>query len=218
MALQIGLRARKKQRTRQLIFDAAQKLFAERGFEAVSVAEIARAADVSEVTVFNYFPTKEDLFYGGMAAFEESLLEAVRARRPGEAASKAFRQALLDSADNLVSKERAAAITKASKLIAASPSLLARERAIAERYTLLLAELLAQETGSNPDEVEAMAVASALMGAHRAGVAYVRKEVLAGRKGAALAEAFRAQVTQAFARLERGLGSYAVSGRPSVRP
>jgi len=81
----MGLRARKKQRTRQLIFEAAQRLFGERGFEAVSVAEIARAADVSEVTVFNYFPTKEDLFYGGMTDFEESLLEAVRTRRRGEA-------------------------------------------------------------------------------------------------------------------------------------
>jgi AcrR family transcriptional regulator len=205
----MGLRARKKQQTRQLIFDAAQRLFAERGFEAVSVAEVARAADVSEVTVFNYFPTKEDLFYGGMAAFEESLLEAVRARRRGEPASKAFRRALLDSAENIVSKERAGAIAKASKLIAASPSLLARERAIAEHYARLLAELLARETGADPGDVEAVAVASALIGAHRAGVAYVRKEVLAGRRGAALAEAFRAQVTHAFARLERGLGSYA---------
>ena len=147
-----------------MIFEAAQELFKAKGFDAVSVAEIARAADVSEVTVFNYFPTKEDLFYGGMAVFEESLLEGVRARRPGEAASKAFRRALLDSAANLVSNERAAAIAKASKLIAASPSLLARERAIAEHYTRLLAELLAQETGANPDEVEAMAVASATSG------------------------------------------------------
>lgn len=210
MASQLGLRARKKQQTRQLIFDAAQRLFVERGFEAVSVAEIARAADVSEVTVFNYFSTKEDLFYGGMTAFEESLLQAVRARHPGESVSKAFRRALLDSAENLTSKQRAESIAKASKIITHSPSLLAREREISDRYTRLLAELLANETGTRLDDVEPMAAASALMGAHRAGVAYVRKEVLAGRRGTALAKGFKAQVTRAFARLERGLGTYAV--------
>jgi AcrR family transcriptional regulator len=210
VASQLGLRARKKQQTRQLIFDAAQRLFVERGFEAVSVAEIARAADVSEVTVFNYFSTKEDLFYGGMTAFEESLLQAVRARHRGESVSKAFRRALLDSAENLTSKQRAESIAKASRVVTHSPSLLAREREISDRYTRLLAELLANETGGGLDDVESMAAASALMGAHRAGVAFVRKEVLAGRRGAALATGFKAQVTRAFARLERGLGTYAV--------
>src|SRR5262245_1292660 len=53
-----GLRDRKKQQTRQLIFETAARLFAARGFDVVTVAEVARAADVSEMTVFNYFPTR----------------------------------------------------------------------------------------------------------------------------------------------------------------
>src|SRR6516165_949039 len=69
MSVEIGLRERKKQRTRELISDTARKLFAERGFERVSVAEIARAAEVSGATVFNYFPTKEDLVFSGFEAF-----------------------------------------------------------------------------------------------------------------------------------------------------
>ena len=58
-----GLRERKKARTRALLAETARGLFAARGFDAVTVAEVAEAAEVSVTTVFNYFPTKEDLFY-----------------------------------------------------------------------------------------------------------------------------------------------------------
>src|SRR6266511_6280596 len=90
-----GLRERKKQQTRQLIAESARRLFAQRGFEAVTVAEVARAADVSEATVFNYFPTKEDLFYSGLEAFEEELLSAIREREAGESALAAFSRFML---------------------------------------------------------------------------------------------------------------------------
>src|SRR5919108_88818 len=91
MAAEPGLRERKKQRTRQLLADTARRLFSERGFEHVSVAEIARVADVSEATVFNYFPTKEDLVYSGLETFEEQLLAAVRERPRGQTVLDAFR-------------------------------------------------------------------------------------------------------------------------------
>ena len=78
MNTELGMRERKKQRTRQLIRDTAVRLFMERGFDQVTIAEIAREADVAEATVFNHFPSKEDLVYGQMEAFEQELLEAVR--------------------------------------------------------------------------------------------------------------------------------------------
>jgi len=209
VAAEAGLRERKKQKTRQAIFDTARRLFGERRFEDVTVAEIARAADVSEVTVFNYFPTKEDLFYGGMQFFEEDLLEAVRSRPRGESAIRAFRRRLLQGTEALGSKERVAAITQAGDTVAASPSLVAREREIVERYTQRLAELLAADTRSEPGDVEPMAAAAAMMGAHRAMVDYVRRRVSAGRKGPALVEDARAQIRRGFARLERGLDDYA---------
>src|SRR4051795_2047322 len=90
-----GLRERKKQRTRELIADTARRLFAERGFEAVTVAEVAREAEVAEKTVFNYFPTKEDLFYSRLEAFEDELLTAIRDRAPGESVLAAFGAFLL---------------------------------------------------------------------------------------------------------------------------
>ena len=201
MATELGLRQRKKQQTRQVIYEAARRLFAERGFDRVAVAEVAHEASVSEVTVFNYFPTKEDLFYAGMQFFEEELLEAVRRRKPGESALRAFRRKLLDSAEGLRSKERFVAIKKATETFAASPSLAARERQIVDRYTRELAELLG---GPEPD-VEAVAVATALMGAHRAVVDHVRRRVQAGARGDALADDARTQIRRAFGRLERGL-------------
>ena len=78
-----GLRERKKQQTREAIAETARALFVERGFEAVRVAEVAEAADVSQKTVFNYFPTKEDLVFWRLEAFEEEILGAVRERADG---------------------------------------------------------------------------------------------------------------------------------------
>lgn len=68
-APELGLRERKKQRTRAAIMDAALALFTSRGFEAVTTAEVARTAEVSEATVFNYFATKEDLVYDRLETF-----------------------------------------------------------------------------------------------------------------------------------------------------
>jgi len=206
----VGLRERKKQQTRQQIFEAARALFETKGFDQVSVAEIARAADVSEVTVFNYFPTKEDLFYGGMQFFEEELIESVRSRPKGESVIRAFRRRLLEGAVRLETRQSAEAILKAARAVPASPSLAAREREIMERYTQGLADLLAQETTADPTDIEPLSVASALMSTHRALVGHVRRRVLAGHRGTRLAEDYRSQARRAFARLERGLAGYAV--------
>ena len=204
-----GLRERKKERTRQAIAEAAQRLFQERGFDAVSVAEVAREADVSQGTVFNYFPTKEDLFYGQMETFEAALLEAVRKRPPGESVLEAFRGFVLERSKGLA--ERADVIAAAARVIDASPALQAREREVVAESTASLAALIAEETGP-PGGVEPAVVANALMGAQRALVEHVRASVLAGRTGAKLVRDTRAQGRRAFDRLERGLAEYAVKG------
>jgi AcrR family transcriptional regulator len=214
VAAEAGLRERKKQQTRELIADAARRLFADRGFDAVTVAQVARAANVSEVTVFNYFPTKEDLFYGGMQFFEERLLDAVRERAPGESVLEAFRRPVLEGLKRLAADERAEVIAVAGNLISASPALEAHEREIVAGYTRLLAEQLAEEAGAKAGDVQAIGVASALMGVQRALVGYVRSSILAGRRGPKLVTDARSQSVRGFARLEKGLADY---GRKPAR-
>jgi AcrR family transcriptional regulator len=208
-----GLRERKKQQTREAIADAAQRLFAERGFDAVTVAEVAREADVSEGTVFNYFPTKEDLFYEQMQVFESELIDAVRERPPGESVLAAFRRFVLGRSPRLDAEEVADVIALAARIVTASPALQARERELVDRYTDALAELIAEETGAGADDVVPRVVATALMGVQRELRAYVWASVLAGRRGPELAATVRKQGKRAFARLERGLGDYAVTRR-----
>jgi AcrR family transcriptional regulator len=203
-----GLRERKKRQTRQLIADTARRLFAERGFDQVTVAEVAQAADVSEGTVFNYFPSKEDLVYSGMEAFEEELLHALRKRPAGESIVVAFERFVLRPRGVLAANDADAArgLATITRLITESPALLAREREIFERYTRTLAHLIADETGKGPDDVEPWVAANALIGVHRALLDYVRSQVLAGVPNSRIVRGVRVQGKRALALLEPGLG------------
>jgi AcrR family transcriptional regulator len=208
----VGLRERKKQQTRLHIANTARRLFGDRGFDAVTVGEVARAADVSEKTVFNYFPTKEDLFYSGMEAFEEQLLGAIRDRDPGESALDAFGRFLLVQRGLLgrqdpEARERLAMITR---MIAESPALIAREQQIFARYTDSLAALLADELGADAPDARPWVAANAMMGVHRAVVDYARRRVMEGARHPALSREVRRRAEQALAQLRDGLSDYAV--------
>jgi AcrR family transcriptional regulator len=214
-APQPGLRERKKQQTRELIAETARALFSERGFERVTVAEIARAADVAEQTVFNYFPTKEDLVYWRLESFEDELLTTIREREQGESVLAAFRRFVLAPRGLLGkvdpdARERLAALTR---MITESPSLLAREQQIFAGYTASLAALIAAERGADAGEVEPWVVANAMMGVHRALVSHARRRVVEGARHPSLAREVRAQGEQALTLLEHGLGGYGVGGR-----
>jgi AcrR family transcriptional regulator len=206
---ELGLRERKKQQTRQQLAETARRLFVERGFDSVTVADVAKEADVAVATVFNYFPTKEDLFYRGMESFEAQLLAAVGNRPSEESVLAAFRRVVLEGTRRLATDAAIENITIAASVVGTSRSLQARQREIVARYTDELAVLITEEAGRPEGDVEAAAVAAALMGAQRALVAYVHASVLKGRRGRALAKATRSQAERAFARLEHGLADYA---------
>jgi AcrR family transcriptional regulator len=209
---QTGLRERKKEQTRQLIASTARRLFSERGFDAVTVAEIARAADVAEKTVFNYFPTKEDLFYSRLEAFEEELLEAVRGRAPGEGAIGAFRTFIMRQRGvfDLRDEEATEQLRTITRVITGSPALLAREREVMAHYTDALGALLAEETEALAGSVEPRVVAAALIGIHRSLIDYVRRRTLEGAAAPEIGREVRREAKRAFARLEGGLADYAV--------
>ena len=210
MQAEPGLRERKKQRTRQAIAAAAFELFADRGFDAVKVVEVARRADVSEATVFNYFPTKEDLVYGRLEEYEAGLVDAVRQRAPGQSIAAAFGTFLLGGRGLLgdATPEARERLVTVNRIIADSPALQARERRVYDRYTRSLAALIAEQRGLGADDVEPWVVANALIGVHRGLVEYVRRDVLAGKGGPALARRVRAQARRALAVLDEGLGRY----------
>ena len=213
----LGLRERKKQETRQLIADTARRLFTERSFDAVTVAEVARAANVSEKTVFNYFPTKEDLVYSRLEAFEDELLAAIRERGPGETVLSAFRAFLfqprgvfaLGESDDGAATGQIQAITR---MITESPALLARERLVFARYTESLAALIATESRAGPDDVEPRVVAGAILAVHRALIDYVRRRTIAGASAGTISRGVRAEGDRALRLLEQGLGEYLPKG------
>lgn len=203
-----GLRARKKERTRQAIADAALQLFLERGFDAVSIADVAAAAEVDGKTIYNYFTSKPDLLYHRLEDFETGLLDAVRTRKAGESILAAFARFAV-GAQGLLGDERASERLHAiARMVTASETLLAYEDQLFARYTASLAALIAEETGARPTDVEPHVVAHALIGLHRSLVDYVRRGTLEGRPNAALAREVRAQARRAVKRLEAGLADF----------
>jgi AcrR family transcriptional regulator len=216
MDTELGLRERKKLRTRQLIIETARRLFTERGFDAVSVAAVARAAEVSEATVFNYFPTKEDLVFQGMEAFETELLNAVRDRPAGESVVAAFARFVLRPRGFLAAQDEHAArfLVGVSRMIAASPALLAREREILARYTASLAAVIAEDTGTGPDDLRPWVAAHALIGTHQSLIQFVRRRLADGPVDhARLAAEVAARGREALDQLEAGLARYGVRAR-----
>jgi AcrR family transcriptional regulator len=98
-----GLRELKKARTRRLIADVAARLFAERGYEHVTVSDVAREAEVSEQTIYNYFPNKEQLVTDRDQHVQDQLVSLIRARAPGVSPAAAGREFVVASVDAIPS-------------------------------------------------------------------------------------------------------------------
>jgi AcrR family transcriptional regulator len=218
----MGLRERKKEQTRQLIAETAWWLFANRGFDQVTVAEVARQAEVATATVFNYFPTKEDLLYARLEAFATRLVDAISSRPVGEPVLAAFRRHLLESGGLLAQVEAGdpealERVRTLHRVIAASPALQARERQALAAAADALAALIAADTGAAAGDLGAQVAANALVGVQRTLIDYTRRRVLADQAPARLATDVRRLGRRAFALLEHGLADYAPKPSPTRR-
>ncbi|GAB7183393.1 TetR/AcrR family transcriptional regulator [Kitasatospora sp. Ki12] len=205
----MGLRELKKQQTRDLLADTAMGLFAERGFDQVTVVEVARAAGVSPNTVFNYFPTKEDLFFDRQDAVIAHLAEVVRRRPAGSSAVDAVRADLLAAvADGEPTVGLNPRMATFWRIVTDSPALRARLLELGERAEGALAAVLAEEAGAAPDDPLPHVVAGTVAGAHRAVLAEIRRAVVAGESAEDIRPRIETAVDRAFALLASGLADY----------
>jgi AcrR family transcriptional regulator len=201
-----GLRERKKQATRLLISNVATGLFIQRGFEEVTVAEIAEAAGVSKMTVFNYFPRKEDLFLDRHADRLEELTAVVRTRPPGMSPCEALRRhqhSLLESGHPL-----SGAIAGGPGfwwVLTSSPALTARwyeqEREIAAAF----AEVLTEESG---EPFRSRMVAGLLTTAITTVFAHAMGRIVAGDDAEMVRREQAAVIDEAFDLVEHGVGNF----------
>ncbi|MEV0235903.1 helix-turn-helix domain-containing protein [Nonomuraea sp. NPDC050786] len=148
-----GLRERKKRQTRQRISDVAVGLFVERGFDNVTIAEVAEAAEVSVNTVYNYFAAKEDLVLPPDEASPDRLAGIVRRRPPGQSAAAAV---LARLREEVRGRERSVGLTPGFgpvlEMMRAAPTLAARLQDLGHQMTEALAVELAAETGAAGDD------------------------------------------------------------------
>jgi len=196
----VGLRESKKLHTRQEIADRAMQLFATRGFDHVTVAAVAEAAGVSEKTVFNYFPTKEDLFFDEVPAREAALVAAVRDRRQAESILAALHRLQAGECPRLCSP----GFATFARIIEESTALKAKELEVMSRFVQVLTDALQAEL--TIDERDARIAAGLLVSVHRQLFRTARKQALAGKQGPAAARRLRAELDRAYHLLEHGLG------------
>lgn len=211
----IGLRQRKKERTRRAISDAAIRLFLERGFDGVTVADVAEAAVVSKPTLFSYFPTKGDLVLHRFADHEEELARTVRERGPGETPLAALRGQFLsalrrhDPSSGLNDRQP---ILLFCRMLFATPSLdgdMARHLA---RSETVLASALRESAGQ--DELTSRLAAAQIVAVRRALAMDNWRAIDTGRRAADLYPEAVTAANLAFSLLRRGLAD--LDSRPGA--
>ncbi|WP_040775135.1 TetR family transcriptional regulator [Nocardia pneumoniae] len=207
----LGLRARKKQQTRDNISHHATLLFLEHGFDKVTIADVAAAAQVAKMTVTNYFPRKEDLALDLHDVFVDQLARTVREREHGESALTALRRAYLDAVarhDPVVGFSG----PEFARMITDSPALVARLREFHDEREQALATALADETSCAATEITPRVVAALLGGVHRVLFDETLRRTLDGQSNDDIATALTAYIGTAFDTLEQAIGDYAVRG------
>ncbi|WP_372406476.1 TetR/AcrR family transcriptional regulator [Streptomyces luteireticuli] len=197
MTDELPLRERKKLHTRQRISDVATRLFFERGFEQVTVAEVAKAAEVSAMTVFNHFPRKEDLFLDRIPEEIALWTEAVRERDPDESPLAALHRLALRLIDG---NHPLSAVGYAPfwRVVLGSPALRARAREGSEELETAVASAIAE---TDADDASPRMTAALAVAAWRGACAASVGRVLGGERVDVVMREHRELVDRAFGAL-----------------
>jgi AcrR family transcriptional regulator len=203
-----GLRERKKRLTRQLLSDTATKMFVARGFEEVTIADIAAACGVSEKTVWNYFPAKEIL----LLDVEDATADAIRREMgnggpPVEAMLRVLDLDLQQVTDYLAADMPAATlmIHRFQELVDSVPSLRSYHRDMMDRLVDATAVALAGSLGAAVDDPEVQIAATSLLGLFRIQLRAIRRLADGAILPHELRQRVRSEVRRAATVVDRGL-------------
>ncbi|HXF21123.1 MAG TPA: TetR/AcrR family transcriptional regulator [Streptosporangiaceae bacterium] len=202
-----GLRERRKQQTRQAISDTATAMFAARGFDHVTIAEVAEAAGVAKMTVTNYFARKEDLVFDRAEGIIRHLADVVATRAPGESMLAAIRR---DYAEAVARADVTLGLSSPefARMIVGSPALISRALEMLDQREQALGDAIAAELGD--DGSQPRVVAALLASVHRVLSAEATQRSLAGQPRAEICAWLAGAATAAFDLLEPALGGYGI--------
>jgi AcrR family transcriptional regulator len=200
-----GLRERRKLQTRHAISDIATTMFTERGFDEVTISQVAEAAGVAKMTVTNYFPRKEDLVFDRAESVIRDLADAVTSRAPGESMLSAIRR---DYAEKLARRDPTLGLSSPAfaSMIRRSSVLASRGLEMIYLREQALGDAIAAEAGC--DGPEQRTVAAVLASVHRVLYAEAEERSLAGQPREEICAALEAAAARAFGLLEPSLGGY----------
>jgi AcrR family transcriptional regulator len=202
----LGKRERRKRETRDAIVAAAERLFAERGYDGVTVAEVAAAAGVSVKTLFVYFRAKEDLVFADEERRLARLLAMVSDRGPGQTPLQAIAAAVLAA---LVDEAGLRGLESFHRTLGSSPAVASRLRRMWEEYESRLAALLAGERNEAVPCPETRLAAAQLIALVRIATAPDALAFVRARRAADETEpALREWIERSAAQLGAGLGDY----------
>jgi AcrR family transcriptional regulator len=197
------LRDLKKARTRQLIADTAARLFAERGYERVAVSEIARAAEVAEQTLYNYFPTKEQLVIDREQEIEQRLTDLIRSRPQGISPAAAIRDFVRQTVAAIGGSPPESARGTLGYLAAISPAIHRLVLELSDRQATALAAVIG-ETSPVPPEV-ARLQGIALAGVFQIIMSESGRRIREGQTPVEIADALQPQIENVLTELDRWL-------------